>query len=510
MSKKFTSTIAGASILITGVGFISRGFGFIREVVYANNFGLQTSFDVYLIGAVLPVILNTSVIYLAQNYFIPVYHNKLSDGEEAAKKFLKNCFWLFVISSIIISFILYLISPYIINAYFSKNDFEQNKLALKVFQIFLFTIPFNAGYSILASYSQAEFNFKSPAISTLFQNVIIITLVLLFSKSIGIFTIPFGYLLGTITQFIYLFISVKKKGINLFNDLSFHPKELGFANKILFLTIVVEVINQLYVLIDRYFYGRVDAGGIAALNYAFVLYSLPITLFSIALSTAILPRFSQSFNLKDHITLKAQFSNGIKVNIFMFIPLTFIFIYFGNSIIRLFYQRGNFTSGDTFMTFEILRIYAFSMIFFSSYAVINKIIYGAGLIKNLLYISLIVLLLKVILNFLLVDKMKQDGLALSSTVSYILLSLGCFILVVKKLKFNNLGEFFFTVLFYIFNGLIAYVILLILKPILQSSFMVNLLLEMSIFITIYFLNLSILKPHEYLIFQDIFLKVLKR
>ena len=43
MSKKFTSTIAGASILITGVGLISRGFGFIREVVYANNFGLQKS-----------------------------------------------------------------------------------------------------------------------------------------------------------------------------------------------------------------------------------------------------------------------------------------------------------------------------------------------------------------------------------------------------------------------------------------------------------------------------------
>ena len=55
MSQKFTSTIAGASIFISLIGVLSRGFGFIREMIFANNFGLETDFDLYLVGAVLVV-----------------------------------------------------------------------------------------------------------------------------------------------------------------------------------------------------------------------------------------------------------------------------------------------------------------------------------------------------------------------------------------------------------------------------------------------------------------------
>ncbi|MDR3626627.1 MAG: hypothetical protein P4L45_07330, partial [Ignavibacteriaceae bacterium] len=64
MAKKFTSTIAGASLLITVVGLISRGMGFIREIIFANFFGLSADYDIYLIGTVLPVAINTIIIYL--------------------------------------------------------------------------------------------------------------------------------------------------------------------------------------------------------------------------------------------------------------------------------------------------------------------------------------------------------------------------------------------------------------------------------------------------------------
>ncbi len=95
MSKKFTSTIAGASLLITSVGLISRGLGFIREATYASKFGLQNQFDIYLIGAVVPIIINTSILYLSQNYFIPAYHQKQQVSKEEAKVFFNNTFWTF-------------------------------------------------------------------------------------------------------------------------------------------------------------------------------------------------------------------------------------------------------------------------------------------------------------------------------------------------------------------------------------------------------------------------------
>ncbi len=73
MKQKFTSTIAGASIFISIIGLLSRGLGFIREMIFANNFGLETEFDLYLVGAVLPITINTIILYIGQNYFVPEF-----------------------------------------------------------------------------------------------------------------------------------------------------------------------------------------------------------------------------------------------------------------------------------------------------------------------------------------------------------------------------------------------------------------------------------------------------
>ena len=67
MNQKFTSTIAGASIFISIVGLLSRGLGFIREMIFANNFGLETEFDLYLVGAVLPISIKSVILYIKRD-----------------------------------------------------------------------------------------------------------------------------------------------------------------------------------------------------------------------------------------------------------------------------------------------------------------------------------------------------------------------------------------------------------------------------------------------------------
>ena len=78
MAKKFTSTIVGASIFISILMLLGRGFGFIREIVYAGYFGIGEQFDLYLVSAVFPITVNTIVYYLGQNYFIPAYNKVIT------------------------------------------------------------------------------------------------------------------------------------------------------------------------------------------------------------------------------------------------------------------------------------------------------------------------------------------------------------------------------------------------------------------------------------------------
>ncbi len=74
MVDRFTSTASGAFILIMVINVLSRGLGFLREVLFANFFGLGIDFDIYLVGAVFPIMLNSVILYLGLNYFISTFN----------------------------------------------------------------------------------------------------------------------------------------------------------------------------------------------------------------------------------------------------------------------------------------------------------------------------------------------------------------------------------------------------------------------------------------------------
>ena len=112
MSKKFTSTVAGGAIIITFFSLIGRGLGIIREVVFANYFGLTANYDLYLIGAVLPITINSIILYLAQNFYIPNYNKTKSDSEQKAQRFRSVALVGFTLLGFIIAIMLFTFSTF--------------------------------------------------------------------------------------------------------------------------------------------------------------------------------------------------------------------------------------------------------------------------------------------------------------------------------------------------------------------------------------------------------------
>jgi putative peptidoglycan lipid II flippase len=467
MNSKFTSSIAGASILLMIVGLAGRGLGFIREILFANYFGLSVQFDFYLIGAVIPITINTVIYYVAQNYFIPIYIKTKTDTKTVPEQFLFSALAIFTLGSLFITVLLFTFSSPLINFYLSGNI--QIGIVKSIFLIFITTIPIQAIVSILSSFLQAEYEFKYPALSQLLQNMGVIIFIVLLADSWGIHSIAWGYLAGSLLQLGYLIIRTKK----LFRFII--PSIESIRNIFITTTfplvgiIVIESISQLYSLIDRYFFLYIEPGGLSALNYAFTLFLLPISIISIAISTAIFPKFSDSFNKQDLEQSSAQIHSFFRINLFVFIPISFIYFFYGEAIVEILYQRGNFTISDTILTNDMLKIYSISLIFYSLYAVQNKILYGAGLISHLLIITLIGVILKFILNILLVSEIHQAGLALSTTLSFIFFFVVSFFLISKKIKIKLNRVFIGEMTFNAVNGLISLLTVLLIQNIIALS-----------------------------------------
>jgi len=497
MNKRFTSTISGASIFLAGVAVLGRGIGFIREIIFASYFGLSEDFDIYLVGAVLPLTLDVIIFYIGQNYFIPSFNNYANNSSSQRQDFLRFNFWIFTLIGAFVSVILYIFSYQIVNLYLGDLSGTTINKTVDIFRIFLITIPFSASISILTAYLQSKFNFTTPGFSRLFLNASIILMIILFTDSLSIYVIPIGHVLGTVVQFVFL---LKKSELNLFGKFISNGAFGYFLKSTFLITILIESISQLYIISDRYFMSSVDQGGVAALNYAQTLFLLPISIVSLAISTALLSKLSQSFVKGSFDELRLAFNDGVRINLFVFVPLTFVFYFYGIDIIRLLYQRGNFNEADSLLTFNTLKYLVLSFIFYSVYSISNKLFYSANLVKPLLFITIIGIIIKIIFNFLLVDLMKQNGLALSTSLSY-LFFFGGSLIILKKKNIITENIFIRELLFHFISAVIS---LIVVKLFFISTNFNNGYLEIIFFLIIIYINNLMLNSRSYFLVSMMF------
>ena len=110
---------------------------------------METEFDLYLVGAVLPITINTIILYIGQNFFIPEFQKINSSNAEAAQKYFKQSFITFAAAGAFISLLLFFSGDFIINIYMHSASPAGRETATQIFNIFLLTIPFSAAVSIL-------------------------------------------------------------------------------------------------------------------------------------------------------------------------------------------------------------------------------------------------------------------------------------------------------------------------------------------------------------------------
>lgn len=429
MAEKFSSTIRGASLIVVAIGVFGKGFGFLREIVFAAYFGLSADFDFYLIAVALPIILNTSIGYIIQNYFIPKFNQSRKISTEGAIILLNATMKKAILFSIITTVVLFFTGKFLLENLFGNVS----ETILALFQLSLILIPISTAISLLIAHQYADKKFVEASASLVFPNVVILFCVVSLTKIYGIYSILIGMIGGYALQLIYLLFKTKLKFSVRNSSAAILSTDNG-AKNILIYVIIIEIISQLYILIDRYFYPQLKEGGIAALNYASTIFQLPIALIAMAFSTVLFPQFANLFAEEKIAELREQFLRSVSFTFFLFVPIAFIYFFDGDIVIKVLLERGEFGTADSIFTLPLLRALSISLIFYAVYAIFNKMIYGINGVKILFAITLMGLFLKLILNFYLVTHFLEEGLAISTTLSYIFFTFAALIYIRQKIK----------------------------------------------------------------------------
>src|ERR1035437_2730952 len=499
MNKKYFSTIAGASIIISLLTMFSKGLGFLREMLFAGIFGLGSEYDLYLVSSIVPLTISTILLYLGQNYFIPNFDKFHKTDESKGILFLNFNLIVFFIFGCLISLLLYLFAGTIIESYLPGVSLQIRQQAKLIFLIYLISIPICSLTSILSAYFQQKFEFVIPAVSQLFLNICILILVPVFHIRYGIVIIPISYLVGTIIQLFFLLKKAKIISIKI-QDFLYFRKSLSSISSSIILIIMIESIGQLYTIADRYYLYKVDKGGISAMNYATNILLLPITIIALSVYTVIFPKITSLFNNRANQELKIFLFRCIKIFLVFFIPITFVFIFYNNIIIKLLYERGKFGQPESIMTGTVLSYLSLSLFVYAVYGIFNKIFYGAGMIKALLLITILSCFVKIGLNLLFVGYMKQNGLALSTSITYLFLFVASIHTMQWKLKVIDTKMVYLTIGFLVLNGTFSFLLVGIIFHNFNISNNMKEIMQIILFVYLFYQNLVIFNysPMEYL------------
>jgi putative peptidoglycan lipid II flippase len=113
---------------------------------------------------------------------------------------------------------------------------------------------------------------------------------------------------------------------------------------------------QISAYVDAWLASFLGTGAVSALGYAQTLYTLPVSLFGMAVSAAELPAMSSALGTPAEISdaLRQRLTQGLQQIAFFVIPSAVAFVLLGDVIVATIYRTGHFQGGDVLFVWGVL------------------------------------------------------------------------------------------------------------------------------------------------------------
>jgi putative peptidoglycan lipid II flippase len=357
------------AIFSIGTG-ISRVVGLVREIVVASYFGTTGAASAYTIAFQVPnFVANLFANAALSAAFVPVFTELLQKGQRReALRLASTLFWIMLIAlSVVTAF--FVLAAGVIMPLFTgpKFDGALNALTVGLSQV-LFPVVLLLGLNaLLVGVLQSYEHFTIPAISPAIWNaVILVLLVVLYPHFHGqnhIYALAIGVLAATGVQVV---MAMTALGLIDFR-LQFHidwrdPRIRQVFTLMLPVTIGLGIVN-LDQLINSAFGTLVSEHAPRAIDNAFRVYMLPQGMFSVAVATVLFPTLSRLAAGRDPAGMRRTVGVGMRQINLLLIPAAAFMLVLSTPIVRLLFERGEFTPQSTEEVSIALFWFAFSLPF---------------------------------------------------------------------------------------------------------------------------------------------------
>ncbi len=348
--------------IITIFNGLSTASAYVLDMVIAAMFGLSNETDALFIAITIPRLID-SVLMIAFNLIlVPIFSRVLvNQGKNYLWRITSNLGNISLGILGAIAAIGVIIAPLLIGGLGAGLDFVTREFATRLFRILtLMIVPLGMIEVAKAALNSLR-SFAFPASSRFVRNGVIVVAVLIGGKRLGISSLAIGYALAVWVELIYLGVALLYRGFRYKFIVNWKEPVTIEALSNLPYPLVGATLNQGSLVIERFFASFLPPGSISALVYARRAFGAIDTVFLGSISTAFMPRLSTQFAHNRLSEAKHALVAGLKMSIYLSIPLTVGIIVLRESIVRLLFQRGLFDQETTKITASLFAIFALAI-----------------------------------------------------------------------------------------------------------------------------------------------------
>lgn len=404
---------------VSGMTFISRVLGFVRDAIIARVFGAGTMTDAFFVAFKIPNLLRRLFAEGAfSQAFVPIlaeYRNRR--GPEETRLLVDHVAAVLALALITVSVLGVLAAPAII--YLTAPGFaaapEKYQLAVELLRItfpyilFISLTAFAGG--ILNTYSR----FSVPAVTPALLNVSFIAFALwgapFFDPPIA--ALAWGVFVGGVLQLAFQVPFLARLSMLPRFRLDFSDPGVARVLRQMGPAVFGVSIGQVSLVINNVFASFLATGSVSWLYYADRLMEFPAGMLGVALGTILLPSLSKYHASRSPEEYSRLLDWGLRVTLLLAVPAAAALALLAVPLVTTLFQYGAFSSADTFATRDAVIAYSVGLVGLILVKVLAPGFYARQDIRTPVKVAIVSLVATQLLNLVLVWHLRHAGLALA-------------------------------------------------------------------------------------------------
>lgn len=440
---KAARTVGFMAVII----FLAKLAGLLRETFIANLYGQGYNSDILNTATQIPLLFFDMTLGVAiLSTFVPVFNKFLErDGKKRALEFASTFINVVTIITVLATLVGMIFSKHIVGLMVPGYGEEKILETAHLLQILFPSIIFTAIAYIMVGLLQSFGEFNIPSIISLVSNSVMIFYLVVFKNRFGLEGVIISMVISWALQLFVQLPALRKKGITYSLKLNLKDEGLREAACLALPVLISSWVQPLCAVINMSFGSGLGDGAVSGLNWANKIYIIMVGVFAYAVTNFIFPKLSR-LGVKDGDEDFAKMTRtSLSWIIFIISFVASLFISLSKPIIKVVFERGEFTQSNTNLTATALFYYSFGMVAYAVCEILNKSFYALRDGKTPMFSSVFGVFVNFLGAFIFVKvfKMGVGGLALASAVSSV--SIGVVLLVMINKRKKGIIDFSFVI-----------------------------------------------------------------